>query len=110
VKAVLVALALFLAQLFSASGVMADRMPSGPMSSHCAAHLAQHHPDSPQPDHHTGKTACATAICHCAAQTVLFAPVLKHHARLVLVAQTVMIATSAPDRLDWPPPLRPPLA
>lgn len=108
-KAVLVALTLFLAQLFSASGVMADRMPSGPMP-HCAAHLAQHHPDSPQPDHHTGKTACATAICHCAAPTVLFAPVLKDHTRLVLVAQAVTSATHAPARLDWPPPLRPPLS
>jgi len=109
VKAVVVALALLLSQVLNASTALADAMASMPME-HCAAHLAQHHPDSSQADHPTGKKACATAICHCATPTVLFAPVVKGQTRIALVAQAGPAATRAPDRLDWPPPLRPPLS
>jgi len=107
VKAVLVALTMLLAQMFGAGAVTAAGPHSAAMAG-CAAHYGHPRPDAP-PGHHGGKDGCPASFCQCPLQTLL-APLPGEGAiRPLPAALPAIAAPSAPKRLDWPPPVRPPL-
>lgn len=106
-KAVLIALTMLLAQLFGAGAVTAAAPHSAPLPG-CAAHLGHQRPDQP-PGHHGGKAACPVSVCQCVVQTLLAPLPEEGTIRPLPAALPLIAAPSAPKRLDWPPPVRPPL-
>jgi hypothetical protein len=107
VKAVLVALTMLLAQLFGAGLVVAAGPHPASMPG-CAAHVDHPRSDAP-PSHHADTGGCPVSVCQCVTQTLLVPLPAKADIRPLPASLPVKIALSAPRRLDWPPPVRPPL-